>query len=109
MAATPRHIKVSFDLQPFFTTAATHARRRIGVMNLAVELSSEVAEAQIESVLETLRANEGHDKSNADARWIAEVTPDFEKMVTDGLAWLIATQEYAAALDRAPHDHERHA
>jgi len=95
MAENPP-IKVDLDLEAFLA-ASVRARRHLASLALGVELASRMDPAQVSTYLaEFAVPTKGREAQ--DLRWIQEHTPDWERMVIDGLAWLVAAQEYTAAI-----------
>lgn len=98
MTSTPN---ITLEIRAEFQKSMRQVTRHLNGTRIAVELAGAVTAEQIDLHLEKFRADEGHAKSESDLRWIREVTPDWERMVTDGIAWLVAAQEYTTALEVA--------
>lgn len=92
-----KHGNVKIDVEIDMADAVTRARRYVSGMALAVDLSSTVAPERIEQYLNQF-ATPTKGREDADVAWVEAHRPDWERMITDGIAWLIAADEYAAAI-----------
>jgi len=89
--------KVDADVTPFQEPLNRFARHLKG-LGIAVDLAGAVKSEDIDEYREQF-ATPTKGREAADVRWVAEHRGDWERMVIDGLAWLVAADEYVAAIE----------
>lgn len=99
MAQTDPFVKfdVNVDIAPF-QAAIARFRRHVAGLGIAVDLAATVTEADVEEYAAQF-ATPTKGREAADLRWIAEHRGDWERMVADGIAWLVAADEHVAAIE----------
>jgi len=95
-----QHGNIHLDVEIDMKDAITRARRYVRGMGLAVELSSTIDPKRIDQYLNQFDTpTKGRETTSL--RWLEEHRPDWERMITDGIAWLLAADEYDEQLKTA--------